>query len=260
MNDLFDTMRSRLIPLDADHATKPQPLDFPVDLRFATRHGNLRACLDAQTPARTKVPIKEQSGLRMNIKATDLVWTARESHPHIDLTVFAKKRVRRNLPHQMGPDVVAADAAAVQNCAKLAEYRVPGAPDVLSDRAAQRRKKVRKVLSISLPVPGGRTEPAIFLRVVVLPIRVNLHATAELPRSRPAATGARTLGRALRQICSHLCLSSDFAWADLLPDSWQSPFVLVEPVGFEPTLGFLPLIKSQVSASDSSTAPPWWTW
>ena len=28
----------------------------------------------------------------------------------------------------------------------------------------------------------------------------------------------------------------------------QSPFVLVEPVGLEPTLGFLPLIKSQVSA------------
>ena len=30
---------------------------------------------------------------------------------------------------------------------------------------------------------------------------------------------------------------------------------LVEPVGLEPTLGFLPLIKSQVSASDSSTTP-----
>jgi hypothetical protein len=31
--------------------------------------------------------------------------------------------------------------------------------------------------------------------------------------------------------------------------------VLVEPVGLEPTLGFLPLIKSQVSASNSSTTP-----
>ncbi len=31
--------------------------------------------------------------------------------------------------------------------------------------------------------------------------------------------------------------------------------ILVEPVGLEPTLGFLPLIKSQVSASNSSTAP-----
>ena len=30
---------------------------------------------------------------------------------------------------------------------------------------------------------------------------------------------------------------------------------LVEPVGLEPTLGFLPLIKSQVSASNSSTTP-----
>ena len=33
---------------------------------------------------------------------------------------------------------------------------------------------------------------------------------------------------------------------------WRS---LVEPVGLEPTLGFLPLIKSQVSASNSSTTP-----
>ena len=33
---------------------------------------------------------------------------------------------------------------------------------------------------------------------------------------------------------------------------WRS---LVEPVGLEPTLGFLPLIKSQVSASISSTTP-----
>jgi hypothetical protein len=33
---------------------------------------------------------------------------------------------------------------------------------------------------------------------------------------------------------------------------WRS---LVEPMGLEPTLGFLPLIKSQVSASNSSTAP-----
>ena len=31
--------------------------------------------------------------------------------------------------------------------------------------------------------------------------------------------------------------------------------ILVEPVGLEPTLGFLPLIKSQVSASNSSTTP-----
>ena len=31
--------------------------------------------------------------------------------------------------------------------------------------------------------------------------------------------------------------------------------VLVEPVGLEPTLGFFPLIKSQVSASNSSTTP-----
>ena len=30
---------------------------------------------------------------------------------------------------------------------------------------------------------------------------------------------------------------------------------LVGPVGLEPTLGFLPLIKSQVSASNSSTTP-----
>ena len=33
---------------------------------------------------------------------------------------------------------------------------------------------------------------------------------------------------------------------------WRS---LVEAVGLEPTLGFLPLIKSQVSASNSSTTP-----
>ena len=30
---------------------------------------------------------------------------------------------------------------------------------------------------------------------------------------------------------------------------------LVEPVGLEPTLGFLPLIKSQVSATNSRTIP-----
>ena len=42
---------------------------------------------------------------------------------------------------------------------------------------------------------------------------------------------------------------------DLLSGTWKSPFVLVEPVGLEPTLGFLPLIKSQVSAANSSTTP-----
>ena len=33
---------------------------------------------------------------------------------------------------------------------------------------------------------------------------------------------------------------------------------LVEPVGLEPTLGFLPLIKSQVSASIRVRLQSWW--
>lgn len=58
----------------------------------------------------------------------------------------------------------------------------------------------------------------------------------------------RSFGRTLRQISSHIHLANDSSSVDLLSGTWQSPFVLVEPVGLEPTSGFLPLIKSQVSA------------
>lgn len=132
-NYLLCAIRTQAAHLDADQAAKPQPINPPVDLRFVFRHRNFESRYVLQSPKAPWLLIEEQPSARMNIKSVHLRRKSSECRPFIHSAILSEKGICLNLPHQMSPDVIAAESAPIKCLAELAEHFVPRPSDIFCE-------------------------------------------------------------------------------------------------------------------------------